>query len=231
VWSRRGSFLPGSRHCLLFLGKTRRTRPKWKRHRPRPCTAGHLASPRWVSSIQSLASLTPPSVPTGSLDRMTSASPLRSVWILRRSSWTPVTSPPLLSRTRSSTSPYHRRSRRWHWRTSLNPCVRCPPRSHNIDRPLSLRSSLLSSWGPRTQRSRLCCRHHCAGSHHLIPGCRQKCCHPLVSLGSMPGRPCSPTGMHHGVSYPSGSIALPFGGDGTVVPSGSLPCADATVIG
>jgi len=75
VWSRRGSFLPGSRCCLLFLGKTRRTRPKWKRHRPRPCSTGHLASPRWVSSIQSLAGLAAPPVPTGSLDWMTSGLP------------------------------------------------------------------------------------------------------------------------------------------------------------
>jgi len=163
--------------------------------------------------------------------------PLRSVWILRRSSWTPETSPPLLRRTCSSTSPYRRRSRQWpaawHQRTSPNSCVRFPPHSHGVDGPLSLRLSLLSSWGPRTQRSRLCCRHRCASSHHLVPGCRRKCCRPLVSLGTMPGCPCSPTGTHHGVSlsYPSSSIALHFGGDGAVAPSGSVPCAEANVTG
>jgi len=61
--------------------------------------------------------------------------------------------------------------------------MRCPPCSHSVDGPLSLRSSRQSSWGPRTQRSTLCCRHRCASSHHLVPGCRRKCCRPLVSLG------------------------------------------------
>jgi len=80
---------------------------------PSPVFSRPPGFPRRVSSIQSLASLTPPPVPTGSLDWMTSAGPLRSVWILRRSSWTLATSPPLLRRTRSSTSPHHRRSRWW----------------------------------------------------------------------------------------------------------------------
>ena len=55
--------------------KTRRTRPKWKRHRPRPCSAGHLASPRRVSSIHSLTCLALPPVPTDFLDGTTSAAP------------------------------------------------------------------------------------------------------------------------------------------------------------
>jgi len=112
--------------------------------------------------------------------------PLSSVWILRRSSWTLATSPPLLRRTRSSTSSYHCRSRRWpaawHCKTSPNSCMRCPHTANCIDGPLSLRSSLLSFRGPRMQRSRLFCHHCCASSHHLVPGCRQKCCRPLVSL-------------------------------------------------
>jgi len=237
VWSRRGSFLPGSRHCLLFLGKTRRTRLKWMKHRPRPCSAGHLASPRHVVDPESSRPGTATSADwfSGPDDL---GWPLRSVRILRRSSLMTATSPPLLRRTHALTSPYHRRFRRWpavwHWRTSPNSCLRCPPRSHGVDGPVSLRSSLLSSWGPRMQRSRLCCQHRCASSHHLVPGCRRKCCHPLVSLGdqwTMPSRPCSPTGTHHGVSYPSSSIALHFGAYGAVAPGGSVPCADTTIIG
>jgi len=117
---------------------------------PSPVCSQPTGFPRWVSSIQSLAGLAPPPLPTGSLDRTTLAGPLRSVWILKRSSRTLATSPPLLRRTRSSTSPYYRHSRRWPaawcWRTSPNSCVRCPLCSHGVDGPLSLRSSLLSSW-------------------------------------------------------------------------------------
>ena len=91
-------------------------------------------------SIQSLAGLAPPPVPTGSLDWLTSAGPLRSVWILR-SSWTPATSPPLLRRTRSFQTA-RRWSAAWHWRTSPNSCLRCPPHSHGVDGPLSLRRLL-----------------------------------------------------------------------------------------
>jgi len=93
---------------------------------PLPVCSQPTGFPRWVSSIQSLASLASAPLPTGSLDRTTAVGPLRSVWILRRSSWTPATSPPLLRRTCSSTSPYHRHSRRWPaaWLSTVCQCHR-----------------------------------------------------------------------------------------------------------
>jgi len=59
------------------------------------------------------------------------------------------------------------------------------------------------------------------------PWLQAEVCHPLVSLGDHAWLPLI---THHGVSYPSGSIALHFGGDGVVAPGGSVPCADATII-
>jgi len=237
VWSRRGSFLPGSRHCLLFLGKTRRTRLKWMRHRPRPCSAGHLASPRRVVNPESSWPGTATSVdwfsgpddlswpPRISLDseevELDAGDEPTSV---EEDSLVDVTVPPSFQMVACSVA----------LEDISKLLLEVPSTQPRRRRTVSLRSSLLSSWGPRTQRSRLCCQHCCASSHHLDPGCRQKCCRPLVSLGdqwTMPGRPCSPTGTHHGVSYPSSSIALHFGGYGAVAPGGSVPCANTTVIG
>jgi len=53
----------------------------------------------------------------------------------------------------------------------------------------------------------------------------------LSSFSESGDHNCSPTGTHHGVTYPSSSIALHFGGDGAVTPGGSVSCANATVIG
>ena len=164
--------------------------------------------------------------------------PLRSVWILRRSSWTPETSPPLLRRTCSSTSPYRRRSRQWpaawHQRTSPNSCVRFPPHSHGVDGPLSLRLSLLSSWGPRTQRSRLCCQHRCAMQQPPPrPGLQAEV---LSSFGES-GGPCLVAPAHQparimGYRYCTRAAPSPC----TLVETAqsppvaqSVPCADATI--
>jgi len=82
--------------------------------------------------------------------------PLRSVWIRRRSSWTPTTSPPLLRTTRSLTSvpPSFQMVACSMALEDISELLHeVPPCSHGVDGPLSLRS-LLSFRGPRTQRSR-----------------------------------------------------------------------------
>jgi len=203
---------------------------------PSPVFSQPPGFPRRVSSIQSLTSLALPPVPTGSLDWTTSAGPLRSVWILRRSSWTLATSPPLLRRTRSSTSPYHRHSRRW---------LACSVVLEDISKLLRE----VPSMQPRRRRT--------SESQEQPPDllepkdaeidvvlptplCQQPPPRPwlqadvLPSFGESEGPCLSPllTNQHASWSIvPSGSITLHFGGDGAVTPSGSVPCADATITG
>jgi len=98
-----------------------------------------------------------------------------------------MVSPPLSRRSHSSTSLSHCRSRwwpaEWHSKTPWSLCAKCVRHSHGDGGPLSLRSSLLNSWGPLRWRSRSCCQHHCASRHHLVRGCRWKLHCPFMTLG------------------------------------------------